>query len=125
MAPDIKELASFGIEYMPVLYPGMSFYNGQNGKIPINHIPRHCGNFYMNLARAELKLGVRMIYSAMFDEVNEGTAIFKVVTHKTGVPVGVKLATLDDGNCNMESDGYLKLAGKVTKSLSRLKPGGT
>ena len=77
----------------------------------------------MNLARAELKLGVRMIYSAMFDEVNEGTAIFKVVTHKTGAPVGLKLTTLDDGNCHMESDGYLKLAGTVTKSLSHLKPG--
>jgi len=123
MALDIKELQKFGIEYMPVLYPGMSFYNGQNGRVPINHIPRHCGHFYMNLARAELKLGVRMIYSAMFDEVNEGTAIFKVVTHKTGAPVGLNLTTLDDGNCQMESDGYLKLAGTVTKSLSHLKAG--
>ncbi len=65
-----------------------------------------------------------MIYTAMFDEVNEGTAIFKVVTHKTGIPASAKLATLDDGNCNIESDGYLKLAGTVTKSLSRLKPEG-
>jgi hypothetical protein len=117
MTLDIKELKKIGIEYMPVLYPGMSWYNGQNGKLPINHIPRHCGNFYMTLARAELKLGVQMIYSAMFDEVNEGTAIFKVVARKTDVPVGVKLATLSDGNCKMEGDGYLKLAGSVTEAL--------
>ncbi len=123
MALDIKELRKVGIEYMPVLYPGMSFYNGQNGRIPINHIPRQCGNFYLNLARAELKLGARMIYSAMFDEINEGTAIFKVVPHQTGVPIGVKLTTLDDGNCKMASDGYLKLAGTVTKFLDPLKPG--
>jgi hypothetical protein len=117
MVPDIKELDRYGIDYMPVLYPGMSRYNGLNGKLSINHIPRRCGSFYINLAKAEINLGARMIYTAMFDEVNEGTAIFKIVAQKAGVPARAKLVTLDDGNCSMESDGYLKLAGTVTKAF--------
>ena len=44
----------------------------------------------MNLARAELKLGVRMIYTAMFDEVNEGTGDMKL-----GASLGLGVSSLD------------------------------
>ena len=122
MSRDIAEVKRYGVEYMPVIFPGYSRYNAANGKeIAFNRILRDCGNFYSHLAHAEIKTGATMLYTAMFDEVNEGTAIFKVAAHKTGVPVGVSLSTLDDGNCKMESDGYLKLAGTVTEALRRAK----
>ena len=46
----------------------------------------------MNLARAELKLGVRMIYTAMFDEVNEGTGDMKL-----GASLGLGVSSLEKG----------------------------
>ena len=122
MVADIAETERSKIEYMPVLYPGFSWYNLQNAKPgSFNIVPRHCGDFYLRLAEAELQIGAKMLYTAMFDEVNEGTAIFKVVPHKAGIPTGTNLLTLDDGNCKMESDGYLKLAGFVTEALRRAK----
>ncbi|MEJ0081903.1 MAG: hypothetical protein WDM78_13365 [Puia sp.] len=40
-------------------------------------IPRQGGRFYWQLITTALKSGAPMLYVAMFDEVNEGTAIFK------------------------------------------------
>jgi hypothetical protein len=60
-----------------------------------------------------------MLYSAMFDEVNEGTALYKVVTSKSATPEDTRLVTLDDGDCNVPSDWYLHLAGEVTEKLRR------
>ena len=51
MAPDIKELQKFGIEYMPVLYPGMSFYNGQNGRDSDKSYPSALWQFLYELGK--------------------------------------------------------------------------
>jgi hypothetical protein len=53
-----------------------------------------------------------MIYLAMFDEVDEGTAIFKCVND---VPVGQKskFVTFE----GLPSDYYLKLVGKGTELI--------
>jgi hypothetical protein len=49
-----------------------------------------------------------MLYVAMFDEVDEGTAIFKVTNHPpTGPGDGVQFATYE----GLPSDHYLRLTG--------------
>ena len=58
-----------------------------------------------------------MLYVAMFDEVNEGTAIFKCTNNP---PVGkeVKFVGMD----GMPSDHYLWLTGEAAKMLRHEKP---
>ena len=58
-----------------------------------------------------------MLYIAMFDEVDEGTAIFKV-TNDAPMPGGQELfVTPDFDGFPLESDEYLWLAGQATRGL--------
>lgn len=114
---DMEEAKRFGIDYMPVIFPGMSWYNRWQGKIAFNSTPRDCGHFYLSLGTTAVDEGAKMLYTAMFDEVNEGTAIFKVVAQQADVPSGARLLTLGDGGCHMGSDAYLGLAGRITYLL--------
>jgi hypothetical protein len=58
-----------------------------------------------------------MIYVAMFDEVDEGTAMFKLAETQSQVPVQGKWVTLDADGTELPSDWYLRLGGAVTKML--------
>jgi hypothetical protein len=117
VVPDMAEAKRDHIDYMPVIFPGFSWHNLQHGKAPLNMIPRECGHFYQRLAQKAIQAGASMIYSAMFDEVNEGTALYKVVTQPADTPANAELVTLDDGGCKVASDWYLHLAGQVTQAL--------
>jgi hypothetical protein len=116
---DMKEAARTGRDYMPVIYAGMSFHNALHGRLPLNNIPRDCGKFYSALGEGVVKKGARIVYTAMFDEVNEGTAVFKVATNVRDTPIGYPLATLGDGSCRASSDLYLRLGGAITELLHR------
>jgi hypothetical protein len=52
---------------------------------PLDMIPRLRGQFLWSQFTAAKRAGASMIYVAMFDEVDEGTAIFKCTND---VPVG-------------------------------------
>jgi hypothetical protein len=58
-----------------------------------------------------------MIYVAMFDEVNEGTAIFKCTDN---VPVSKDAMFAD--MAGKPSDHYLWLTGEASKILKKQKP---
>jgi hypothetical protein len=118
--PDMAEAKRNGIDYMPVIFPGMSWYNGQRGRVTLNVIPRDCGRQHQ--AQDVIKSGANMVYSAMFDEVNEGTALYKVVTQQDQTPKDARLVTLDDGACHVASDWYLHLAGEVSQALRQKNP---
>jgi hypothetical protein len=122
MIPDMAEAKLHGIDYMPVIFPGFSWYNGQKGKVSLNNITRDCGRFYRHQAQNVIKSGATMLYSAMFDEVNEGTALYKVVTQPDATPEDTRLVALDDSNCHVANDWYLHLAGEVTQALRRKNP---
>jgi hypothetical protein len=51
----------------------------------------------------------------MFDEVNEGTAIFKAAPRRQDAPDQGFWLTLDADGRELPSDWYLKLAGEITR----------
>jgi hypothetical protein len=73
---DIQWCRDHGKEYLPVVFPGFSWHN-MNPRSPQNQIPRRNGEFLWSQYVAAKKAGATMVYQAMFDEVDESTAIFK------------------------------------------------
>jgi hypothetical protein len=82
-----------------------------------NQIPRRCGSFYCRQAHNALGAGATMIYNAMFDEVDEGTAMFKLAPTDT-VPMLPHVVTLDADDCRLPNDWYLNLAGQVSAAIA-------
>ena len=109
---DLDWCKEAGVDYMPVLYPGFSWYNLQGGvAAPVNQIPRLGGRFFWKQVYTCLKEGAGMLYLAMFDEIDEGTAFFKCANE---VPVGESPFLSFEG---VPSDRYLWLAGMAGKTL--------
>jgi len=119
MAPDINAILAQGEDYMPVIFPGFSWHNLQHGRAPLNQIPRRCGVFYKNQARNAIGLGATMLYTAMFDEVDEGTAIFKLADNSAKLPLSASLLIPDADTCQSKNDRYLEIAGQITNDLRR------
>jgi len=121
---DIAEARRLGIDYMPVIFPGFSWHHGAGWltKAPLNSAPRRCGAFYQHQIDNAVKAGAQMLYTAMFDEINEGTAIFKLVTKATQEPEGTDLFALDADDClTATNDMYLRAAGEATRMIERRK----
>ena len=116
IVPDLAELEPLGLGYMPVVFPGFSWHNLKNAD-PLNQIPRRGGAFYWRQVYNAASAGSNMLYGAMFDEADEGTAFFKVVAHDTELPAqGTFLPLSADGHA-LPSDWYLQLAGAATRTL--------
>jgi hypothetical protein len=110
MTPDIAWCKENKMDYLPVVFPGFSWHN-QNPRFPVNSIPRQGGKFLWSQFIAAKKAGATMIYQAMFDEVDEGTAIYKCTND---VPVGASTFATFEG---LPSDFYLKLVGAASKMI--------
>jgi hypothetical protein len=77
-----------GIDYLPVAFPGFSWKNLSQTRAQqarFDDIPRLGGKFLWQQARQFHAVGARQLYVAMFDELDEGTAIFKT---RQDPPVG-------------------------------------
>jgi len=98
------------VDYLPVVFPGFSWHN-LNGS-PVAQIPRQQGKFFWSQIVAAKRIGCNMIYVAMFDEVDEGTAIFKCTND---LPVGEGIQFLDFEG--LPSDFYLRLTGHAAEVL--------
>jgi len=107
---DLAEASNAGMLYLPVIYPGFSWDNLQQKPPGYSLIPRLGGTFFWKQFYAAANLGLDMAYVAMFDEVDEGTAIFKVTNTP---PTQAHFDTFD----GLPSDFYLRLAGEGTKLL--------
>ena len=122
LIPDLAETRRLGSTTWPVAWPGFSWHNGAGraSNSPLNAIPRRCGGFYQHQIDNMIKAGVDMLYTAMFDEPDEGTAIFKMAVHSGEVPEGVDIIPLDFDDChNAANDTYLQLAGEASRALRR------
>jgi hypothetical protein len=114
LKPDIAWCAEHKIDYLPVLFPGFSWTNlskarGQEAKF--DAIPRLGGEFLWSQALAAKQAGAQMLYVAMFDEMDEGTAIFKTDKHP---PVGDSRFLAEP---DLPNDQYLWLTGMLGKLL--------
>ncbi len=113
--PDLAECSSLGIGYLQVFWPGFSWDNLQGYPPGTSNIPRNGGQFFWDQANAFQSAGVQMMKIAMFDEVDEGTAILKVTTNHPVTDNWVDYGTLP-------TDWYLRLAGAATKMLRKEIP---
>jgi len=98
------------IDFLPVVFSGFSWAN-MNGKT-LDEISRLKGEFLWSQFVAAKRAGATMIYVGMFDEVDEGTAIFKC-TNDVPAGDGVRFLTYE----GLPSDHYLKLTGAGGKLL--------
>ncbi len=113
--PDLVECKSNGIDYMPVVFPGFSWFNENGGSL--NQIPRNGGSFYWIQVYDHAPAGCNIIYGAMFDEVNEGTAMYKLVPTTAQLPAQGEFLSLDCDGITLNSDWYLRLANQAGKML--------
>jgi hypothetical protein len=106
---------------MPVVFPGFSWANLKPGTQP-NRIPRNGGRFLWPQAWNVRQVGARMLKIAMFDEVNESTAVFKVAEKQQDAPDQGCWLPLDADGEDLPSDWYLKLSSEITTRF-RGEPG--
>jgi hypothetical protein len=108
--PDLAWCRAHGKDYLPVVFPGFSWHN-MKPESPSDQIPRLQGNFlwrqYVELKQA----GATMVYQAMFDEMDEATAIFKCTNDP---PTGASKFVTYEG---LPSDHYLWLTGIAGRML--------
>jgi Glycosyl hydrolase family 99 len=107
---DLAESRRAGMLFMPVVFPGFSWDNLQRKKPGTTNIPRRRGEFYWEQFSTAARLGIDMVKVAMFDEVDEGTAIFKV---SNDPPTQGHFVTYE----GLPSDWYLRLTGEGAKLI--------
>jgi hypothetical protein len=103
---------------MPVIFPGFQWKNlmaTRGHPNASNKIDRLKGRFFEAQGKGLIASGVKMLYIAMFDEIDEGTAIFKCTNNP---PVGASEFGTFDG---MPPDTYLRLADEFSVELKRKK----
>jgi hypothetical protein len=119
LAGDAAELNKRNQLYMPVIFPGFSWANlmRQNParQAKPNQIPRNGGEFLWRQAYNARAAGATVLKIAMFDEVNEGTAMFKIAPHRRDAPDQGFWLTLGADGYDLTSDFYLRLAGEITR----------
>lgn len=114
LAPDVKKTKEQGQLYMPVVFPGFSWQNLKRNNRP-NQIPRLRGEFLWRQAVNAKMAGATMLKIAMFDEVDESTAVMKVAPTRDRAPAQGFWLTLDADGATLPSDWYLRLSGEITR----------
>jgi hypothetical protein len=119
---DIKWCKENNIDYAPCVSPGFSWHNLSRYEFPddikpVGSIPRQGAKFYWQQISTAINAGASMLYIAMFDEVNEGTAIFKCSDNPPVSDVA-KFINMD----GKPSDTYLWLTGEAAKMLRKEIP---
>jgi len=107
--------------YAPILFPGFSWANMNPGQ-KLNQIPRRNGDFFnlqANTMLSRLSRTNTFLYIAMFDEVDEGTAMFKAASTKQDTPANGNFVYLSIDGQQLPSDHYLKLAGDLTSKWKK------
>lgn len=116
-ADDKAECEKHGMLWLPVVYPGFSWDNLKRAPAGSTNVPRRGGMFLWEQFHALAKLGVDSVLVAMFDEVDEATAIFKVTN---APPTQAHFL----GYEGLPPDWYLRLVGEGAKMLREKVPVG-
>jgi hypothetical protein len=107
---DLEWCRERGKAYLPVVFPGFSWHNLRPGA-PSDEIPRRKGRFLWKQYVEAKRAGATAVYQAMFDEMDEGTAIFPC---SDDPPVGASRFLSLEG---LPGNHYLWLAGMGGKLL--------
>lgn len=113
---DLKWCNAHRLAYVPVVFPGFS-WNNMYPDSKNSFVARNRGSFFWKQLAGASAEGAEMIYVAMFDEIDEGTAIFKCA-HTVPVAEGNRFVPLDP---EVRSDHYLWLTGKAGAWLKKRK----
>lgn len=98
-------------DYAPIAYAGYSYRDSNK----INFIKRNAGQFFKAQTDAFLQVqGATFYYIAMFDEVQEGTAIYKFAANQDESAAGRSFVTASIDGVDCPGDLYLKMAGQYT-----------
>lgn len=108
---DIQWCKDNNVDYVPLVFPGFSWGNLKNNTAIYNAIPRNGGDFLWKQVAGAKFAGAHSLYVAMFDEIDEGTAIFKCLRENELPMNGTKKFVGMENN--LESDYYLWLTGKA------------
>jgi len=107
------------LAYLPVIFPGFSWQNLQKSRgrnSPLNQTKREGGKFLWSQGLEVARAGCSMVYVAMFDEIDEGTAIMK---GSNVAPVGDSKFMTYEG---LPEDHYLWLTGQIGKMVRKEIP---
>jgi hypothetical protein len=113
LAGDLQWCKASNVDYVPLIFPGFSWGNLKNDPGVYNSIPRGKGEFLWKQVAGAKLAGAQSLYVAMFDEIDEGTAIYKCAKegelplHGNKKFVGIEP--------DLSSDYYLWLTGQAGK----------
>ena len=101
------------VDFLPVVHPGFSWHNLKGDAK--NATPREGGNFFWSEVHEVVSRNAKSVYIAMFDEVDEGTAMFKLAENDQMIPREGYWLPLDEDGYDLPSDWYLRAAGLATQ----------
>lgn len=101
------------VDFLPVIWPGFSWANLKNDTP--NKRPRRGGNFFWTQATRVISGNAKSIYIAMFDEIDEATAMFKLAENDHQTPDQGYWLALDADGYDLPSDWYLRCAKLATE----------
>lgn len=101
------------VDYAPLCFPGFSWRNMNYPRNTV-FIPRNKGSFFSKQLDNAIDAGAEMIYVAMFDEIDEGTAIMKCAHRVPSPAPGSTFLPVEE---DVDNDIYLKLAGQAAGRL--------
>jgi len=110
---DIQWCRDNKVDYAPLVFPGFSWGNLKRNTSLYDQIPRLKGDFLWQQVAGAKAAGASSLYVAMFDEMDEGTAIFKCAEEGNLPIFGEKrFVGIEKG---LGSDYYLWLTGEAAK----------
>lgn len=120
VAGDIAWCTDRRLDYVPCVFPGFSWHNlkkfdAESDTARSDAIPRQNGRFYWEMICWAIAAKSKMLYVAMFDEMDEGTAIFKC-SNELPVDAGEARFLSYEG---LPTDHYLWLTGQARRLLRR------
>jgi len=121
---DVKVTHGRNQDYAPIAFPGYSYRKNHK----FNKIKRYAGQFFQAQIDKYLSTAhVTFYYIAMWDEVQEGTAIYKTAANQaeSAAPKGCFISCDMEGT-SCSGDHYLKMAGQfAAKAHKRPTPAPT
>jgi len=121
IVPDLALTAANHQLYMPVAIPGSAGRNPTT-KLATNDAPRVGGQLLWEQIYNAKSAGAPFIKIAMFDEVNEGTALLKNARNASEAPNQTTWINQDADGLSLPSDWYLRVVWNASRMMKGTDP---